>query len=85
VRGATATIRNSLGQVAVGTTDGEGKYALDPMPLNGTDKDTITFEAEGLVGLRLGPLHFNPQTDKVEKPGATILLPKQRVMHVVVH
>jgi hypothetical protein len=81
--GATVTLRNSLGQVSTAATDADGKYVLDLIPLTGTD-DTITFEAKGLVGLRVRPLPFNPQTDKVAKPGVIILLPRQRVERVTI-
>ena len=76
VRGATVTMRNSLGQVLVATTDVDGYYTLEPMPLSGMDGDTVTFEAKGLVGLRIGPLHFDTATQSPAKPGATIILPK---------
>jgi len=77
VRRASVTMRNWVGQVETATTDAKGKYVLDPMPLEGTGKDTVTFMAKGLMGLRLDLPAFDPQADKAEEPGATILLPKQ--------
>jgi hypothetical protein len=85
VRGAVVTMRNWLGQVESATTDASGKYVLDPMPLAGTDKDTITFTAKGFVGLRQDLPHFDLQADRADLPGAVILLPKQRVEHVTIY
>ena len=84
VRGASVTIRNSIGQVERATTDAEGKYVLIPMPLYGTDQDAVTFEAKGLEGVRVGRLHFDPRTAVADRPGATILLRKQRVERVTI-
>lgn len=85
LRDAVVTFRNSEGQLVVVNTATDGSYATAPMALNGSEADSVTFEAPDHVGIRITPLTYVVGAPVGQRVAVTVFLPRQHAVKVTVH
>src|SRR5262245_36554890 len=75
--GVVITFHNSKGRVVEVKTAPDGKYAIDPIPMLGTDGDSVKFAMPDYVALTLIQVTFAPGTPLGSGLGVTVFLAKQ--------
>ena len=76
--GVVVTFHNSQGRVVEVKSAPDGTYAIDPIPMFGTDGDSVKFAAPDYVALTIIQVTFAADTPLGAGVGLTVFLAKQR-------